>query len=109
MKIFDYQQNNLKLLTIYQYKHNDQGIWSMLKLSTNNSRYVLFAAGQEDGNIMVWQYDQSCVGSMQQNPIMVLQGKHQMEIVTSLLDLGNSLLVAGDSNGVLMVWNYMSG
>ena len=28
-----------------------------------------------------------------------------MEIVTSLLDLGNNLLVAGDSNGVLIV-NY---
>lgn len=23
VKIFDYQNNNLKLLTIYQYKHND--------------------------------------------------------------------------------------
>ena len=29
----------------------------MLRLSTANTRYVLFAAGQEDGNIMVWQYD----------------------------------------------------
>lgn len=27
-----------------------------------------------------------------------------MEIVTSLLDLGNNLLVAGDSNGVIQVY-----
>lgn len=116
-KMLANNQSHIKLLKNLQ-NHNDLSpIWSLAKLSTinyqkNDYGIYYFASGSENGNISIWKFNYKLQKTTENtnDPLVELIGKVTTEIITCIADLNNgNHLVSGDSNGSIMLWDFLYG